>query len=104
MKNFYNDLDVKIFIFFRRERGNCRICWSTSALTDFVISGNLFGKVIPCCGYGGGNGKGTNFDCVQIPSASKKSNNAILPVAGFCGQQGLISESGNTLATVCCKF
>ena len=25
--------------FFRRERGNCRICWSTIAATDFQVSG-----------------------------------------------------------------
>ena len=28
-----------MIMFFRRERGNCRLCWSAIATTDFMISG-----------------------------------------------------------------
>jgi len=85
----------------RRERGNCRICWSTTAVTDFAVSGMAKGIIGTCCGYAA-NGKGSNYDCVQIPSASKAADKAILPgVAGFCGINGLVTVAGTTSATVC---
>jgi hypothetical protein len=32
-----------LFIFFRREKGNCKICWiPISASADFQVSGKLF--------------------------------------------------------------
>ena len=47
----------------------------------------------------------SNYDCVQIPSASKAADKAILPgVAGFCGINGLVTVAGTTPATVCCKI
>ena len=63
------------------------------------------GIIGTCCGYGG-DGKQSNYDCVQIPSASKAADKAILGgVAGFCGIFGLITVAapGDTSATVCCK-
>ena len=63
------------------------------------------GIIGTCCGYAA-NGKGSNYDCVQIPSASKAADKAILPgVAGFCGINGLITvaDPGTASATVCCK-
>merc|ERR1719382_53485 len=59
------------------------------------------GKFGTCCGYAA-NGKGSNYDCVQIPSASKAADKAILGVAGFCGKQGLVSlAAGDVSATIC---
>jgi hypothetical protein len=32
-----------LFLFFRREKGNCKICWiPISASSDFQVSGKLF--------------------------------------------------------------
>ena len=62
------------------------------------------GIIGTCCGYGA-DGKKSNYDCVQIPSASKAADKAILGgVAGFCGIQGLVSlAAGTDSATICCK-
>lgn len=90
---------------FRQERGNCRICYATTAVTDFAVSGpGPDGVIASCCGYGA-DGKKSNFDCIQIPSASKQADKALIPgAAGFCGQNGLVSAAGTTLATICCKI
>ena len=62
------------------------------------------GIIDTCCGYGA-KGIGSNYDCVQIPSASKAADKAILPgVAGFCGINGLVTVAGTASATVCCKI
>lgn len=54
------------------------------------------GIIDTCCGYGA-DGKKSNYDCVQIPSASKAADKAILAgVAGFCGI--------GMYLTVCCKI
>merc|ERR1712223_2291455 len=107
--NGYHLANQKICI--RQERGNCRICWSTSALTDFQISGKQAmkqGKIDTCCGYGM-DGKKSNYDCVRIPSATKfaiatkASDQSIKKGSGFCGNRGLVSTTGATLATVCSK-
>merc|ERR1712008_623962 len=93
------DQNQKICI--RRERGNCRICWSTTVKEDFAVSGKTKGIIDTCCGYGA-DGKKSNYDCVQIPSASKAGDNMILEVAGFCGINGLVSlPAGTTSATIC---
>lgn len=87
----------------RKERSNCRICWYTAATTDFVISGmGGMGEVKTCCGYGA-NGMKSQFDCVQIPSASKATDMANLAVAGICGQVGLVSANGAVQKTICCN-
>merc|ERR1712226_1455074 len=41
----------------RRERGNCRICWTTAQDSDFMISGTAANMgytktALGCCGYG----------------------------------------------------
>ena len=62
------------------------------------------GIIDTCCGYGA-DGKKSNYDCVQIPSASKAADNLILGVAGFCGINGLVSlVAGTASATICCKI
>jgi hypothetical protein len=68
-----------------------------------MISGDTNGKIDTCCGYGA-DGKKTNFDCIQIPSASKAADSAILAANGICGQKGLVTAAGAALATVCCKL
>ena len=88
---------------YRRERGNCRICWSTTADTDFAISGPNNHKVKTCCGYGA-DGKKTNYDCLQIPSASKEADMAIIAAAGFCGGKGLGTADDGSNKSVCCKY
>ena len=60
------------------------------------------GKLNTCCGYGA-DGTGENFDCVQIPSASKEADMAIIAAAGFCGTK-LVSAEGDTVKSVCCKL
>ena len=66
------------------------------------------GKIDTCCGYGM-DGKKSNYDCVRIPSATKfaiatkASDQSIKKGSGFCGNRGLVSTTGATLATVCCK-
>ena len=100
---------LNIFQNCRKERGNCRICWHTAALTDFAISNMAaMGFINTCCGYGA-DGKKTNFDCVQIPSASKKSpaiagTPDLIAAMGFCGEMGLVSIDAMAIsATICCK-
>ena len=52
---------------------------------------------------------GSNFDFVQIPSATKeKTVGKFIPDAmGFCGQAGLFTEAGKSAdgdrKTICCK-
>ena len=66
------------------------------------------GAVGTCCGYGGA-GMGSNFDCIQIPSATNKSNKvgSIVPAMGFCGQAGLFTKDAKSAegdrVTICCK-
>ncbi len=60
------------------------------------------GKIGTCCGYGA-DGKKTNYDCVQIPGATKAADSAELAAMGFCGRLGLVSATGTTAATICCK-
>ena len=61
-----------------------------------------------CCGYGA-MGKDSNFDCVQIPSATKeKTVGVFIPDAmGFCGQAGIFTDNTKTMPTdrqtICCK-
>ena len=104
-----NFLKMCIISYYRKERGNCRICWTTANAADFAISGKVaMGIIKSCCGYGA-DGKGTHFDCVQIPSASKKTpaantNGYIENNMGFCGEMGLVSiNEGVISATICCK-
>ena len=104
----YNLADQQQNICIRREKGNSKICYSTSTITDFEISG----KTMPasgytgtgCCGFGVDGKKSTSgYDCVMIPDASK-TDGTILKARAFCGPIGLVTMKGTTAATVCCKF
>ena len=75
-------------ICFRREKGNSKICYASSQFTDFQVSkGKAAGAtkgsflVTNCCGYKAADGKGADFDCLRIPSASS-SKGAILKATG----------------------
>ena len=87
-----------IFAALRRERNNCRICWSTTiAQGDFELSGattEMGGDAVGtaqfgfgCCTYKSGFTGMTGYDCAKIPGASKATDSAELVnvVKGFCG-------------------
>ena len=46
-------------------------------------------------------GKGTQYDCILIPGASKKDDSAVLP--GIFGGSTLVTATPGTMGTVCCK-
>ena len=98
----------------RREAGNCRICWSADADTDFQISGKtnkndngLSGQV--CCNYGAtGKAPSTNdhgYDCLVIPGAEKTGGDIIN--SSQCGNGPGLATANNAPAmqdkTVCSK-
>ncbi len=96
----------------RRERGNCRICWTSQANIDFQLSGrNTPSMTVPlggltsgsvCCGYGTKGTVTSGFDCAIIPVAVKMTANTALPHNAFCGRSaGLVVAKGTTAATVC---
>eukprot|EP00095_Tigriopus_kingsejongensis_P001171 maker-scaffold415_size178368-snap-gene-0.24 protein:Tk01171 transcript:maker-scaffold415_size178368-snap-gene-0.24-mRNA-1 annotation:"hypothetical protein Y032_0655g1201" len=63
----------------RRERNNCRICWTAAVDTDFVLSGktNAVQKKVTssvCCGYGNQGLATDGFDCLNIPGALNPAN------------------------------
>ncbi|XP_059097284.1 uncharacterized protein LOC131891672 [Tigriopus californicus] len=93
----------------RRERGNCRICYSADLPTDFMTSGKelkAIGKPSECCAYGA-TGAGSQFDCLIIPGAL---NPTMLSKQGmfdeFCGRSAGIQNTGESVGadlnkTVC---
>ena len=106
-----------IFTDSRRERNNCRICWSTTiAQGDFELSGattEMGGDAVGtaqfgfgCCTYKSGFTGMTGYDCAKIPGASKATDSAELVnvVKGFCGGElGTAAAATMVEATVCCK-
>ncbi|XP_059097602.1 uncharacterized protein LOC131891926 [Tigriopus californicus] len=86
----------------RRERGNCRICYTTVMESDFMTSGETvemaFAKPSECCGYGSTGGK-SRFDCVVIPGAL---NPAMMSEQGlfsqFCGRSAGLQNTMSTQA------
>ena len=89
----------------RREKGNCKICYSTSTNTDLAVSGNAASAfdTVDCCWYKA-DGMGTMRDCVIIPSLSKTTG-APLKFGNFCGRAGLGTAAGaltaNAIKTIC---
>ena len=89
----------------RREKGNCKICYSTSTNTDLAVSGNAASNfdTVDCCWYKA-DGMGTMRDCVIIPSLSKTTG-APLKFGNFCGRAGLGTAAGalaaNAIKTIC---
>lgn len=100
--------DQKQHICFRREQGNCRICF-TGLTTDFALGGKAAKGVVlqsSCCGYGqAGIGTTGPYDCVVVPGAQKHDEaikmNAVTCIAGGAG--GLVSATGTGAQTLCSK-
>lgn len=66
-----------------------------------------FFKQSECCGYGT-DGKKTNYDCLMIPGAQKdavgaKGSIQNVPPTQCGGGGGLVTATGMTSTTVCCK-
>jgi len=111
--NYSNSVHLanqKQIICFRREQGNCQICYSSPADTDFHLSGSGKGNMVKdhsCCDYGTkGTGKLGGGDCLILPGAEKKGGTAIKGVCQAGGQEGLVTGSagktlGTTTTTVC---
>ena len=102
---------LSFFVCFRRESGNCRVCWSADAKIDFGVSkdvniaaGTVKGE--ECCAYGV-DGKGIDnkggYDCVMIPGAVKADDNTAVPQS-VCGTQaGLVTAVGAASKTICSR-
>ena len=56
-----------------------------------------------CCDYGTKGTKTSGYDCLMIPGASKATGGAA-PATQCGGGGGLVTATGTTLKTVCCKF
>jgi len=94
----------------RRERGNCRICWTAMADTDFAVSAktNKMAGVVDqeeCCGYGNAGVGTSGFDCLSIPGAfAAQTTTKFYAGNFFCGRdKGLPSKTNvlNAAGTVC---
>jgi len=95
-------------ICFRREQGNCRVCFSAIA-ADVVISGKgtkgLLSSGNQCCGYGEDGMKTLGvYDCLIIPGAEKAAAPFVKVVgAAQCGGAKGIVDAAETAATVCSR-
>ncbi|CAB4067960.1 unnamed protein product [Lepeophtheirus salmonis] len=90
----------------RRERGNCRICWTATADTDFELTGDLTKSIADgkCCGDGPANGGVSGTDCVIIPGASKEVDmKDLVKVAalGLCGGKFGSKDNQKAHKTIC---
>merc|ERR1712226_364699 len=95
----------------RRERGQCRICWTTMEDTDFIVSGKTADKAFvlstSCCNYGKDGMATKGYDCVEIPGAvkGKTTSKAVSNGDRFCGRsKGLgtaIAKTATAAGTVC---
>jgi len=110
--NYANSVHLanqKQIMCFRREQGNCQICYSAPAATDVHLSGSgAKGVTLPssCCDYGiTGKKVIGGGDCIIIPGAEKKTStkNSAIAVCQAGGQKGLVTVTGTTAATVCSK-
>jgi len=110
--NYANSIHLanqKQIMCFRREQGNCQICYSAPAATDVSLSGSgAKGVTLPssCCDYGiTGKKVIGGGDCIIIPGAEKKTStkNSAIAACQAGGQKGLVTVTGTTAATVCSK-
>merc|ERR1711976_50925 len=94
----------------RRERGTCRICWSTTAEGDFELTTGMVGSTgtakLPskgCCGYGTDCANtATGFDCAIIPSPSNtKGTELATAFEGICGGELSTEDASADAKTVC---
>ena len=92
----YHLADQRQKICFRREKGNCKICYSSvSSIADLEISGAIDAKQYTksCCSYKA-DGMGSNYDCLQIPSLlTTKGKQLNFNGNAICGMGGISSKS-----------
>jgi len=78
----------------RREKGNCKICYAATSLTDFSVSGNAISMQFDkdsCCSYGS-DGIAGYYDCVIIDGLSNTSGKLLSKTLNnLCGLGGLAS-------------
>merc|ERR1719162_291060 len=98
----------------RREKGNCKICYTAVAYNDFSVSGGTDFKFMTksCCSYGA-NGSAGYYDCVIIDGISSTKGKLLLPGNNFCGLAGLATKTtvvitanaaiADKMATLCTK-
>ncbi|XP_059098987.1 uncharacterized protein LOC131893073 [Tigriopus californicus] len=94
----------------RRERGNCKICYTAIDPADVSVNGKTAkkgynAKDTKCCGYTD-SGKATNgFDCIVIPGLRTTGADSVLKGDSVCGNGvGLVTGmTGIVGATVCSK-
>ncbi len=94
--------------FYRRESGNCRICYSADSVNDIEISldTNKASVVVAgsiCCGYGPTGIKINNlgaYDCLMIVGAVKTTGG--LTPQSQCGEgKGLVTAANGATKTLC---
>ena len=97
----------------RREVGYCQICWNTDTITDISLSGagtkavtKKASAALACGSYGI---KGTasiegGYDAILIPGAMKKTGTVVKAVCQAGGSKGLVTATGTTTKTICCKY
>ncbi|TRY74523.1 hypothetical protein TCAL_09204 [Tigriopus californicus] len=94
----------------RRERGNCKICYTAIDPADVSVNGMAAdmghnANDPKCCGYTD-SGKATNgFDCIVIPGLRTTGADSVLKGDSVCGNGvGLVTKkTGTASATVCSK-
>lgn len=96
----------------RREKGNCKICYSTTDFsTDFGISGKATGKFLynsVCCGYGSKGTKTSARDCILVDGLENTKGIPLVTGTkgyngGICGAAGLGSTGAIALASITAK-
>lgn len=110
MVSFHHKQYFKYKIHFRREQGNCAICYYAASDTDIQLSGkaNSVAKTKDslCCAYGTNGMKSTGpYDCIVIPGAVKDTKTtSYLKAVKQCGRsKGIVSADAGDAKTVCCK-
>jgi len=92
--------DQNQVICIRREDDKTKICYSTTEVTDFSISGanGMWSPAKATCGGYAKQGSGTFRDALIIRSL-EKSTGAALAISNICGQQGLSTAVATVAAT-----
>ncbi|XP_059083239.1 uncharacterized protein LOC131880590 [Tigriopus californicus] len=91
----------------RRERGNCKICWTASNDEDFDLSGTssplAFVTTSACCGHGSNGVSSFGYDCVSIPGAKTALGPSTkIGPSRICGRnKGLGTTFSGPQVTIC---
>lgn len=108
--NDYHLADQRQRMCFRREKGNCKLCYShITSINDVQVSGAIADKQYTktCCSYKT-DGMGTNYDCLQFGDLSTVNGQALkLAQNGICGGGAFVTDSAVVTAanqkTLCTK-